>query len=899
MTYATTLLCPALALGEILRTGNDFQVNLYATGSQSLPSVGASASGDFVVTWSSYAQDGSDFGVFARRWSATGTALAAEFQINTRTASSQRHPEVAVESDGDFVVAWQGYQQDGVSYGIFARRFSSSGAALAAELQINAFTNNNESNPSVAVDGDGDFVVAWQTFRDGALLSVAARRFDSAGAPQASEFQVNSYTPGNQFNPAVDASPDGRFVIAWESDNHQDGQGTGVFARRFSSTGAAQGTEFPVNLTTAAEQRSPRVAMADDGRFVIAWRSQFQDGPDYGVFARRFDAGGAAQGLEIAVNSHTVDHQTLPAVVMDAAGNFLVVWESVLQDGFQSGIFARSFDASGLAQVSEFQVNGYTASNQSGAALAAHDVGWIVAWTDNVRDGSADGVFAQRLLAVPTKVTFTLGPELQVSGFTADRQQNPDVAADGDGDFVLVWQDEAAEPDGDIRGRRFSSAGAALASEFLVNHFTPNGQTFPNVGASPSGSFVVVWDSVPSLGAFSTVSAKRFNSAGAAQAIEFQVNVYTASNSSQSDVAMDASGRFVVVWMSTRYGSADIIARRHDAAGNPQAVEFVVNAYTLGYQSAPAVASDNAGGFLVAWASNGQDGASGGVFARRFDSAGSAEDEFQVNAYTVNAQGSPAVALDANGDVMIVWSSQQDGSPQGVFGRIYSSTGIQVTPEFQVTSYTVFNQTYPSVAALQRGDFIVSWASYQDGGGMGVFARRFGPDGKQLTSEFQVNVYTTGYQTRPAVAADGTDSFVVAWHSDAQDGDQNGVFARRYGTIAVLDVDGDRTVEPLTDGVLILRNLFGFSGAALINGAVGDDCTRCTADAISLHLAALGLILDIDHDLQVGPLTDGVLALRFLFGFTGTSLISGAVGNFCDGIYCTAPGIESYLASLR
>ena len=68
---------------------------------------------------------------------------------------------MAADADGDFVVAWQSFGQDGSIYGIFARRFSSAGAALASEFQVNTYTTDIQSCPSVAVDADGDFVVAW------------------------------------------------------------------------------------------------------------------------------------------------------------------------------------------------------------------------------------------------------------------------------------------------------------------------------------------------------------------------------------------------------------------------------------------------------------------------------------------------------------------------------------------------------------------------------------------------------------------------------------------------------------------------------------------------------------------------------------------------------------------
>ena len=85
-------------------------------------------------------------------------------------------------------------------------------------------------------------------------------------------------------------------------------------------------------------------------------------------------------------------------------------------------------------------------------------------------------------------------------------------------------------------------------------------------------------------------------------------------------------------------------------------------------------------------------------------------------------------------------------------------------PEFQVNSYTTNYQRRPGIAADGSGNFVVVWESNgQDGSGRGVFGQRYDSAGLRVGSEFQVNGYTTSYQDRPAVAADGSGNFVVVW----------------------------------------------------------------------------------------------------------------------------------------
>ena len=112
----------------------------------------------------------------------------------------------------------------------------------------------------------------------------------------------------------------------------------------------AIGGENPVNITTSSGQETPAVATAPDGRYVVAWVSNNQDGDGRGVFVRRYDANGNPQSGEIQVNTTFANDQQEPAVAMDHNGNFVVVWHSKDQDLSGFGIYAQRFNAAGVAQ---------------------------------------------------------------------------------------------------------------------------------------------------------------------------------------------------------------------------------------------------------------------------------------------------------------------------------------------------------------------------------------------------------------------------------------------------------------------------------------------------------------------------------------------------------------------
>jgi hypothetical protein len=339
-----------------------------------------------------------------------------------------------------------------------------------------------------------------------------------------------------------------------------------------------------------------------------------------------------------------------------------------------------------------------------------------------------------------------------------------------------------------------------------------------------------------------------------------------------------------------------VFARRFSSAGTPLAAEFQVNTYTYSAQTAPTVAGEGDGDFLVAWSSYSQDGDSYGIFARRFSSAGAAlAEEFQVNTYTGSFQTTPSAAIDAGGDFVVAWQSQgQDGAGNGVFARRFSSAGAALGVELQVSASTIGAQASPSVTAELSGDFVVAWTG-DDGSGGGIFARRFSSAGAALTGNFQVNTFVIDYQGGASLAAQPDDDFVVAWSSQIQDGSSFGIFGQRIAPGAILDIDGNGATTALTDGLLVLRFLFSFTGTTLTTGVVGEGCSRCSASEIETYLDSL-TILDIDGNGSTTALTDGLLVLRFLFGFTGETLTTGAVGGGCSR--CDAASIEAYLQPL-
>jgi hypothetical protein len=166
--------------------------------------------------------------------------------------------------------------------------------------------------------------------------------------------------------------------------------------------------------------------------------------------------------------------------------------------------------------------------------------------------------------------------------------------------------------------------------------------------------------------------------------------------------------------------------------------------------------------------------------------------EFQVNSYTTNTQYQGAVAADADGDFVAVWTSGgSTGSDTGsgsIQGQRYNSAGSAVGSQFQVNTYTTSSQALPSVAVDADGDFVVVWSSAGSFGGdtssSSIQGQRYNSAGSAVGSQFQVNTYTTNAQytnSGSTVAVDSDGDFVVVWQSAGSFGGDPGPALQQRG----------------------------------------------------------------------------------------------------------------------
>lgn len=369
--------------------GAEFQVNTGTVDDQTAASV-AMIKGGAVCVWQSMSQDGSGWGVYGQMYDSDFRKIGDEFLIPAFTVNNQNTPKVFALPNG-FVVVWISRGQDGED-NVYLQRFDLLGAKKGGEELVNTYTTDRQKNPEISVDSSGRLVVVWESrWQDGDGYGIFAQIFNPDGSRRGSEFQINTVALGDQTSPDVDFLHNGNLIVVWKS---ADGSETGVYGKIIDIDKLIIKEEFSVNTIFENTQSVPCIAVLTDGNFVVSWDSR--NSGDYDVHAQIFDTQGLVRGQEFVVNTYLDNSQHGSCIAVLPGNKFLITWQSDMQFGNNSNIFARIFEGSGSASTGEFLVNTHAISNKTISSSASALYGDVsVVWTSDLQDGDDGGVFGQ------------------------------------------------------------------------------------------------------------------------------------------------------------------------------------------------------------------------------------------------------------------------------------------------------------------------------------------------------------------------------------------------------------------------------------------------------------------------------------------------------------------------
>ena len=506
------LVCGCLALAgpvvfgqtnTYLTNGIEYAIAGLLAGDQTHPSLSINTSGGYIA-WEDNLTDGDGLGISARRLGSSLSGSLSSFRVNAIGAGDQEQPQVALLNGGGAVFVWQGGQR-GYQH-IYARFLSSAGTWVTPtnDVLVNTPTNNFQVNPAVATLANGNVAVVWGSYNQfsaNSLQDVYAAVLSPTGQTVSGEFLVNQFTSYNQRTPAIAALNDGRFVVAWVSEQERFDMSVDIYARIFNADGSSSGNEIPINTSTNV-CANPSVVASPNGGFIVAWSEKDLTSlrtNSWDVYACAFLGTGAAAGPVARLNQYLFGDQFAPKMAL-VGSDVLAVWTSMGQDGSAEGVFGRFLRSDLTPEGNEFLVNTTTVGPQIQPAIASDGVGqFLVAWSSFTGVASGFDLYAQRYasplapLAAPDPpfVTVLTSNALTVSWppVTGFNVANYDVYADG-----------AATPTAVVTNTWWTMTGLAPSSthSFQLDYVLTNGRISPPSGAASNTTYgTLTWGGIP------------------------------------------------------------------------------------------------------------------------------------------------------------------------------------------------------------------------------------------------------------------------------------------------------------------------------------------------------------------------------------------------------------------
>ncbi len=417
-------------------------------------------------------------------------------------------PHITALPDGGFVVVWRGSTSDGQNVDIFTQQFDAAGNPVSGARLQGMSGDLLDTVPQITTLADGGYIVAWQgNTSDGQSVDIFLQRFDAAGN-QIEDKRLAGMGGQADNLPQITGLPDGGYVVAWQGQT-SDGQGNDIFVQQFDAAGDKVADARLQGIAGSTNDITPQVVALADGGYVVAWNQTGSVDQGAEIQVQQFDAAGnqVANATLRGMDGNLQD--TSQQITALEGGGYVVTWQGQTSDGQGNDIFLRQFDAAGneIADARLAALEGFhNDSNPQVAALG--DGGYVVVWRGPEPSGASADIYVRQ---------FDADGNQTVSARLEGMAQNlnalaPQVAALTGGGYVVVWQEQTTDGQGtDIFVQEFNARGKLLGDARLQAFAGNLNDSFPQVTALADGSYVVSWTSSTPDGQGSDVFVKAFD----------------------------------------------------------------------------------------------------------------------------------------------------------------------------------------------------------------------------------------------------------------------------------------------------------------------------------------------------------------------------------------------------
>jgi hypothetical protein len=747
--------CPALAVHKIV---DDFQVNenvgtsLYRIS----PDIAGDENGNTVFAWIDSRNDVYD--IYFQRYNSSGIAIGKNTRVNTdkggeRFSLNDNETAIAMNAEGQFCICWH-FSENPV---IHFQRYDADGTPVNGNMSFQPIAGTDVIwNLRITMDAEGNFVIGWWR------KYIYLQRFDQNGNLLGEPVCVGSdwyYSP--QFDIAMDSQ--GNLTVVWCDNRNKTFD---IFCQRYGDDGRGLGNPFRVNEEENFHQYNPVVAFDAKDNYVIAWvdtRSGY-----YAIRAQGYDQEGHAKGKNFQVGDKTNNHdQFNPSLSRAASGQFIITWVDQFDNGSYvlSQLFTADGDPSGAILNVTDKKESWTLARGSLVKMDSQGQ-FLVGWME-VRDG-CQGLYYKKYNSNGD----LLVPEVKVNDDIGGNPQTlPAIAMDKNGDFTIVWPDYR-NGYSRIWCQSYDRRGFSNSDAFRISTGYNVDESRPQIAMVDAGKFAVRWLSYPS-------SHWDLYSWNLKLCTVHGVTATPILNLAKEEdwwsddhwnIAGSGNGRFVLVGQPGSY----ILCQCYDSAGQIVGEKQQVYDAASAFRS-PLVTMNGKGEFIVFW----QDYQPGGIlnlFFQRFDSEGKALGNYPP---VLSSPFGRSVAMNDDGYFIIAWEGISGCNCSDIFYQRFDPSGNVLEKNVQVNDLPAGNSVHsPAVSIDAEGNFVIAWGDERNGtGNSDIYCQRYRADGTPVGKNFRVNGdNTTSAQTNPEVAFKN-DIIVTTWQTHHNEGQSWDVYA--------------------------------------------------------------------------------------------------------------------------
>lgn len=689
------------------------------------PSGDLLSNGNFAVT---YSQNPS-LDIFLQIYSDGILSLKGPILVNRFLTSEQNFPKLITLANDKFLITWQSYLQDGSLWGIYAKIYYNDLTILKEEFLVNTYTNDSQYNPFACQLGNENIVIAWNSFAQDGFNnnSIYMQIFDENGEKIGNEIPVTKDSSiYDEYLTSLVCLKNQNILLVWNSQG-RDGSGNGVYAATFNEAGIQNGNHFLVNTSTIYDQMNGTATALRDGRFLIVWQSwgPFQgivyDSYEYGIYLQIYDENSVRVGENILVNTfNTVNSQTKPSVKALLNGIYIITWQSIYSyynnynNSYQlyQKSMLRYYDFDRLAS------NGFYYGRYNPHIAALENGNFVIVWWANIP-------YHECFFTIIDKNRRTLVSDKKVNNsieLVYKDKKNPKVVSFTNFFIIFIMNITNCSQ---IYATKFDLNGNSLSNDVMLTECSNYNNNYGiildmKIEKFLDDKFILIWGQYNSLRDFNNdIYFQIYNQDFTIYKIQTKISLYYNLNEMYPSGAVIINVntnqfRFVFCWQSYYYnGSWDIFARIFNSDFTIFKEEFMVNSYSNYEQKGAIVVylKNTDGKFAIFYTSDGINNSSYDIVGQVFDFNGNKIGvEIVINNYRYNSQFLDSV-YSTDKYIWLSWyGNTVDNSNYGI-GATKVDFNLNFIKEIYPNSFQYGLQNLSALTISSIGQLVITWNS--------------------------------------------------------------------------------------------------------------------------------------------------------------------------------------------